>query len=208
MSILTTWGYKLTDVDEIPGIMSLTEFDDRTANKYLSDSRVQATVRAAASAIREYCGWHVYPEQQCELVITLFSKRVTMVDGMILIQLPATFVSVVESVMIGDEAYHTYILEPNGILRVYGVTWTGIETWTPIVIRYTAGIPRGAADALLDLVTQRVSHALESSSGVQSETAGGVSVTYNASWANGAKATSLADDSKEALSPYRLRGVF
>lgn len=163
MSILTTWGYKLTDVNEIPGIMSLTEFDERTADKYTADNRVPATIRAAASAVREYCGWHVYPAQQCELIATLFSKRVTTVDGMILIQIPATFVSAVESVMIGDEAYYTYILEPNGILRVYGVSWTDIESWTPMVVRYTAGIPKGAADALLDLVTQRVSHALESS---------------------------------------------
>ena len=43
---------------------------------------------------------------------------------------------------------------------------------------------------------------------VVSESVGGVSVTYNANWTNSARATALADDNKEVLSPYRLRGVF
>jgi hypothetical protein len=64
------------------------------------------------------------------------------------------------------------------------------------------------AAAIKELVAHRVTHALASSSGVQSETAGGVSVTYNASWVNGSRATALADDNKEVLQPYRIQGVF
>jgi hypothetical protein len=59
-----------------------------------------------------------------------------------------------------------------------------------------------------ELIAHRVTHALASSAGVQSETAGGVSITYNATWTNSARATALADDNKEVLAPYRLRGVF
>jgi hypothetical protein len=43
---------------------------------------------------------------------------------------------------------------------------------------------------------------------VQSEAAGGVSVTYNATWTNSARATALPSDNKEVLAPYRLQGVF
>lgn len=209
MSILTTWGYSMTDVDDVPGMMTLSEFNSMTAEKYLADSRVESDIKAATAAIREFCGWHVYPSQACELNTTFFDKRVSVVDRMLLIQLPATFVSSIELIQIGDEVIdETYVLMPNGILRVYGFGWSRLKMWTPVVVRYTAGLPEGAADGLKELIAHRVTHALASSEGVQSETAGGVSVTYNANWINNSRATALADDNKEVLSPYRLRGVF
>ena len=180
MSILTTWGYSMTDVDEVPGMMTLSEFNSVTAEKYLADSRVEPDIKAATAAIRNYCGWHVYPSQACELNTTLYDKAVTISDRVLMIQLPATFVP----------------------------SWSRLKLWTPVVVRYTAGIPEGAADGLKELIAHRVTHALASSEGVQSETAGGVSVTYNANWINNSRATALADDNKEVLSPYRLRGVF
>jgi hypothetical protein len=199
----------MTDVDEVPGMMTLSEFNSMTAEKYLADSRVEPDIKAATAAIREFCGWHVYPSQACELNTTFFDKRVSVVDRMLLIQLPATFVSSIELIQIGDEVIdETYVLMPNGILRVYGFGWSRFKMWTPVVIRYTAGLPEGAADGIKELIAHRVTHALASSEGVQSETAGGVSVTYNANWINNSRATALADDNKEVLSPYRLRGVF
>ena len=209
MSIMTTWGYLLIDTDAVPDLMTLTEFNDFTAKKYIGDERAEFDIRAASSAIREFCGWHVYPSQACELNTTFFDKRVSVVDRMLLIQLPATFVPSIELIQIGDEVIdETYVLMPNGILRVYGLSWSRMKLWTPVVVRYTAGIPEGAADGLKELIAHRVTHALASSEGVQSETAGGVSVTYNANWINNSRATALADDNKEVLSPYRLRGVF
>ena len=208
MSTLTTWGYALTDVDALPGIMTLSEFNDITAGKYLTDGRVEHSIKAAASAIRNFCGWHIYPSLTCELKTTLYDKAVTVSDRMILIQLPATFVSEIESITIDGAEYESYVLMPNGILRIFGLPWSRLKLWTPLVVRYTAGLPEGGADGLRAILADRVAHALASSDGVQSETAGGISVTYNATWANGAKATALADDSKEVLSPYRLRGVF
>lgn len=209
MSILTTWGYSLTDVNEIPGMMTLSEFNSMTAEKYLADSRVESDIKAATAAIRSFCGWHVYPSQACELNTTFFDKRVSVVDRMLLIQLPATFVSSIELIQIGDEVIdETYVLMPNGILRVYGFGWSPLKMWTPVVIRYTAGLPEGASAGIKELIAHRVVHALASPEGIQSETTGGVSITYNASWINNSRATALADDNKEVLSPYRLRGVF
>lgn len=208
MSTLTTWGYALTDVDAVPSIMTLTEFNEVTAGKYLADSRVEPDIKAAAAAIRAHCGWHIYPSLSCEMTTTLYDKAVTVSDRMLLIQLPATFVSSVESITIDGVEYESYALMSNGILRIFGLPWSRLKLWTPLVVRYTAGLPEGGADAIKAILADRVAHALASSDGVQSETAGGISVTYNATWANGAKATALADDSKEVLSPYRLRGVF
>ena len=199
----------MTDVDEVPGMMTLSEFNSMTAEKYLADSRVEPDIKAATAAIRNYCGWHVYPSQACELNTTLYDKAVTVSDRVLMIQLPAPFVPSIELIQIGDEVIdETYVLMPNGILRVYGLSWSRLKLWTPVVVRYTAGIPEGAADGLKELIAHRVTHALASSEGVQSETAGGVSVTYNANWINNSRATALADDNKEVLSPYRLRGVF
>ena len=209
MSLMTTWGYSLIDADALPGLITLAELDDFTASKYSSDDRVEPNIKAAESAIRNYCGWHIYPSLACELNTTLFDKSIIVSDRILMIQLPATYVSSIESIQIGGVEYdETYVLMPNGILRVYGLPWSRMTLWTPVVIRYTAGLPEGAAEGLKELVTHRVTHALESSAGVQSETAGGVSITYNASWINGSRATALADDNKEVLSPYRLRGVF
>ena len=209
MSILTLWGYSLPDADEIPGMMTLTEFNAMTAEKYLDDTRVEPDIKAATAAIRNFCGWHVYPSQVCQLNTTLYDKAVTVSDRVLLIQLPATFVSAIESIQIGDETIDsTFVLMPNGVLRVFGLSWSRLTLWTPVVVKYTAGLPEGTAEDVMAVLADRVTHALASSEGVQSETAGGVSVTYNAAWANGAKATALADDTKEVLSHYRLRGVF
>lgn len=208
MSVLTTWGYALTDVDAVPGMLTVAEYNTFTANKYQSDSRAEPDINAAAAAIRNYCGWHVYPSLACELNTTLYDKAVTVSDRMILIQLPATFVSSVESITVDGVEYDSYVLMPNGILRIFGLPWSHMKLWTPVVINYTAGLPEGGADAVKELIAHRVTHALASSDGVQSETAGGVSITYSATWTNNARSTALADDNKEVLSPYRLRGVF
>ena len=208
MSVLTTWGYALTDVDAVPGMLTVAEYNTFTANKYQSDSRAEPDIKAAAAAIRNYCGWHVYPSLACELNTTLYDKAVTVSDRMILIQLPATFVSSVESITVDGVEYDSYVLMPNGILRIFGLPWSHMKLWTPVVINYTAGLPEGGADAVKELIAHMVTHALASSDGVQSETAGGVSITYSANWTNSARSTALADDNKEVLSPYRLRGVF
>ena len=208
MSVLTTWGYTMTDVDAVPGMLTVAEYNTFTANKYQSDSRAEPDIKAAAAAVRNYCGWHVYPSLACELNTTLYDKAVTVSDRMILIQLPATFVSSVESITVDGVEYDSYVLMPNGILRIFGLPWSHMKLWTPVVINYTAGLPEGGADAVKELIAHRVTHALASSDGVQSETAGGVSITYSANWTNSARSTALADDNKEVLSPYRLRGVF
>jgi hypothetical protein len=62
-------------------------------------------------------------------------------------------------------------------------------------------------NGIKDLIAHRVAHALAAPAGVQSESAGGVSVTYTTNWVN-ASLTALAETDKEMLAPYKLRGVF
>ena len=58
MSLLTTWGYSINDVDEIPNMLGADEYDEFTADKFSGDVRTTPNIGAACSAIRNYCGWH------------------------------------------------------------------------------------------------------------------------------------------------------
>ncbi len=206
MSLLTTWGYTVEDASELGDMLSLQEFDELTAGKYGEDERIEPDIKAASSAIRNYCGWHVYPSYVCELDTTFFDRRVTRISNNVLIQLPAKYVPSVLSVMIGGETCNKFVLDTNGLLKVYDVC--ADYEYTAVNVRYAAGLPEGMMDGIKELIAHRVTHALASSAGIQSETAGGVSITYSANWTNSARATALADDNKEVLAPYKVQGVF
>lgn len=207
MSLLTNWGYTLTDANELADFITAEEFQNFTAGKFNGDVRIAPNIKAAGTAIRNYCGWHVYPANECELKATFYDNRVAFVEGGILIQLPARYVSDVTSVTIAGADYPHFVLETNGVLRVFG-GFSGVKMYSEIDVVYTAGLPDGLMDPIKELVAQRVIHALSSSYGVTSEAAGGVSITYNASWAGNTQATALTDPGREVLTPYRLEGVF
>lgn len=208
MSLPTTWGYTIADADALAPMLSLADFNAITANKYAGDARIEPNLNAACMAVRNFCGWHVYPVQACELTerLLLGNGRIKRAGPDILIQLPAAFVSAVTSVEVGGAAREDYDLAPNGILRLFDAGPT--DRRTRIAVSYTAGLADGMMDGIRELIAGRVTHALAQPYGVQSESAGGVSVTYSASWAASANASALPDDNRETLAPYRVRGVF
>ncbi len=208
MSVPTTWGYTLTGVDAIPDILSAQQFSELTANKFAGDGRITSLTKAVDASIRNACGWHVTPSLACKVSTTFFSYSVTKKPDGFLMQLPATYVSSVSSVVIGGTAHDKYVCDANGILRVYGLSWDGLHEYSTIEVSYTAGVPDAMAAGIRELVANRITHALVSPNGVQSETAGGVSITYSAAWTANARATALTDDSKATLAPYTLKGVF
>ena len=208
MSVLTNWGYKITNADSLSEMLTVGDFDEFTADKYEGDARTEPDLKAASSAIRNYCGWHVYPSYNCELDTTFFDRRITKIGGNVLIQLPAKYVSAVQSVTIDGETCGRFVLDTNGLLKVYGVCTCGLNEYTAVNVKYAAGLPEDLMDGIKELIAHRVTHALASSGGIQSETAGGVSITYSANWTNSARATALADDNKEVLAPYKVQGVF
>lgn len=204
MMKLTHWGYSVDG--ELADLISVDDFDAFTAGKFSGDVRIEPNITACSMAIRNYCGWHLYPELPCKFSTTFFDRRVSEGNGGILIQLPARFVTAVSEVMIGDTACDKYVIDPSGLLKVYNVPHC--MEYTPIVVRYTAGLPYSLMNPIFELAAHRVIHAAASSYGVTSEAAGGVSITYNASWAGNSSATALTDDGKEVLGPYRVGGVF
>lgn len=207
MSVQTKWGYTLPDLDALPDMLSDEEFDEYTANRYAGDVRIAPNIKSACAAVRNYCGWHIFPSASCSMTVLMNDKRVTRNNSDLLIQLPAAFVTEVLSVTVDGETYMA-TCETNGILRVYDVEFSTLKRYSPIEVTYKAGADEDTIDELKELIASRVTHATASSNGITSEAAGGVSVTYNASWVNSASATTLPDSTREVLAPYRVRGVF
>lgn len=209
MSLMTSWGYTLTDADALEDMLSAKEFATFTGGRYrYPEERIEAEIAAACMAIRNYVGWHLYPEQECKMSTTFYDRRVAMVGRDIMVQLPAKYVAEIVSVMIGGTEYETYVPDSNGILHVYHVSTSGLKRYTPIEIVYRAGLPDAMMAPLKELIAHRVTHSVAVPAGVTQESSGGVSITYNANWINSARATALPDDNKEVLAPYRLQGVF
>ena len=207
MSLLTNWGYELTEADALTDFLTDEEFDAFTAGKFDGDARIAPNIDSVSQAVRNYCGWHLYPSLACRMRAALIDKRITVVGPDLLIQLPTTYLTEVTSVVIG-EAHTDFLADPSGIVRVFDVPGCYLNRKTKVTVVYTAGFPEDRIPGIKELVAHRVTHALASSAGVQSETAGGVSITYSANWINNSRATALADDNKEVLEPYRVRGVY
>ena len=205
MSLLTTWGYSLTELNSIPDMMDADEFREMTGRRDNVD-RVEAEISAACGAIRNYVGWHLAPATDCEFKTIASDRRITRAHGDVLIQLPARYVTEVSSVSIGGTEYDSFYADPNGLLHVFGVPFTGRSDL--VVVQYVAGISDEMLAPIKELIAHRVTHALAVPPGITSEASGGVSVTYNANWINNSRATALAGDNKELLIPYRVQGVF
>lgn len=142
---------------------------------------------ASLSAARAECGWHVCPPAKCRFHAD--SESTTR-----LVQLPCTYVSNVESVEVAG-APVDFDWRPSGLVRIASkVRGCG---WGDIVIIYTAGIE--SADAFVSVVKH---NAASKHSGVQSESAGGVSVTYSSDSAASAPGV-LSEREKAALWPYK-----
>lgn len=66
MSVLTNWGYSITEADTIPNMMDYDEYATFTGREDNPD-RVEAELFAACASIRNYVGWHLYPSESCRL---------------------------------------------------------------------------------------------------------------------------------------------
>lgn len=207
MSLKTAWGYTITDSDTLADMITTEEFNALTGNKYAGDVRIEPNIKAASAKIRSFCGWHVYPSAACELKTTFYDKRVTKMPYGISVQLPTSFVTAITSIKIGGEEHSQYALESNGFLRVFGLDAHIIEPYTELEVVYQAGLSDALVDALKQIAAHRTTIALASTNGVQSESTGGVSVTYAASWTNSSGTATLSDSEKELLVPYRITGA-
>ena len=209
MSFATNWGYILTgELTSLPDLITVEEYNTFTAGKYSGDPRIESNIKAASQAIRNYCGWHIYPSAECSMSERLLygDGRMKRIGSDIMIQLPAKFVTAINSISIDEVACTDFVFDSNGIAHVFDAP--KMSRKSVVTVEYTAGIYDALMNSVKELTAHRVTHALASSDGITSEAAGGVSVTYNANWVNSARASALPNDNKEVLASYKIQGVF
>lgn len=200
---VTNWGYTLNDTTSLADIITSTEFNTYTANRYSGDTRIAPSIAAASLALRNYCGWHLCGSYTCNISWTVKNRGVIRDGSDLLIQLPTRFLTSITEVTIGGVTITDYTFQTNGLLTIYDVCL--IDRRTVIEVEYVAGIQD--ANVIKELCAQMVTQSLARSYGVTSEAAGGVSITYNSAWTNGSYESIIANNSG-ILAPYRLEGVF
>ena len=217
---LSPWGY-IYDAETLPDLITTTDFTNYTNGKFgTTDTRIAANIASVSASIRNYCGLHISPSLDCGMLYNVRDLRDAFVCGDLLIQLPATFVTNVSKVVLGavwnsdTDDWDGEIIEDgeridygmgDGLVRIYDVSV--LDRKSKIFIKYTAGFPDTAIPIVKELAVNGVTHALTNTYGVNSEAAGGVSVSYNATW-SGRGSTVLANDARAALDAYKARGVF
>lgn len=213
---LTPWGY-FADAETLPNFIDVPEFGLFTGGKFGSDSRISVNIPSVSEAIRDFCGWHIYPNVTCGMLYNVHDLRDAFVGPDLLVQLPATYVTGVEKIVLnaklnpstglyeGDECEDYDIGMGNGLLKIFDVSH--VDRKSKIFVKYQAGYVN-APSKLKELVADRVSHAVNNPYGVSSESAGGVSVSYSGAWAGSSNSSALPSDSREILEAYKFRGVF
>lgn len=203
MSLLTSWGYTLTDVDALPVLITETDFNIMTGGRFTGDTRISSALSAASLAVQNYCGWHLSGPLKCKIQWNIKNRGIICNGSDLIVQLPARLVSAIESVKIDDKATTDFMLNPSGHLTIYDAAVNGRRTVVEVV--YTAGVVSSAG--IKELVAQMVSLELSKSYGITSEAAGGVSITYNSAWTNGSF-DRVIENNARMLAGYRLEGVF
>jgi hypothetical protein len=196
--LLTNWGYTIENTATLPDLMTVAEFNALTGNKFAGDARVPQLLASAQIAIRNFCGWHLYPSLPCKF-------EADSINVSRCIQLPSRFVSGVGSLTLNGEAVLDYHVKTNGLVFLDGSVLG--KSWNDVVVEFSSGLGDSQMGALKEILAGRIANALTNSYGVQSESAGGVSITYSLNWASHASAASITDPLIAALAPYKVQEV-
>ena len=107
--------------------------------------------------------------------------------------------------MVKDEPVLDYHVKTNGLVFLDGSVLG--RSWNDVVVKFTSGLGDSQIGALKEILAGRIANALTNSYRVQSESAGGVSITYSLNWASNASASSITDPLIAALAPYKVQEV-
>lgn len=202
-NIVTPWGY---EVASLPALMTETEFNAATGNKYVDmpSTQIGFAISAASGAVRDICGWHVCPSLSCKATLTAGDEWTG--ERTRIVALPASYVSGISSVTEDGTVLQSgqYAAMQNGLIRRTGwQAWSG--AWGGVVVEYTAGYEAEAVPSFMGAVVSIIEAALSVPVGVSSETAGGVSISYTAEM--GAMAAITAQRYSQAFMPYRVVNI-
>lgn len=199
-AVFTPWGYS---VSALPALMDEAQFHAYTGNRYADTPAAQlsAAINAATAAVRNVCGWHVAPSIECEAVLTagdeLTGERTRV------LALPASYVSGIYSITEGGAELGAgeFAALKNGLIRrTCFKAWS--NAWGAIAVDYQAGYDLDAVPDFVGAVVHVIEAALSVPTGVSSETAGGVSISYSQNVSNVAMVA--AQQMGAALSPYKV----
>lgn len=194
----TPWGYDadLADYDEVmPPLITLEQFHELTGNAFSQDSRIESAIAGVSARVRSHCGWHVWPNLACEVVED---------GGGSTLWLPSMLVTSVDAVVVSGEPVTCYEWSRIGQLRMPPTP----DVLSSVAVSFTSGYDGDACpDDLAALVAHRVMHAVALPFGVQSESSGGVSVSYAASATAQAGGPNLTQRDRDLLATYRIEGA-
>lgn len=196
--IETPWGYDI-DAESMPTILTVEEFNTLTANKYASDQRVASTLASATSAMRNWCGWHLSGNVSCQITYAFYDLHITHTHHGMSIILPTRCLTEVTHIdMDGEDATGSvFHVKRRGQVDLYGCR----KYFKKITITFKSGL---SDDGIKAVLASRVSNTLSGPVGVNSESAGGVSISYAASYVAGASSTTLLTADKEFLEAYKI----
>lgn len=212
---MSPWGY-IIDAQTLPNLLNESEFSAFTGGKFIGDRRITANIPSATASIRNFCGWHIAPNLTCGALFNIHDLKDAFVGSDLNVQLPATFITSIDKIIVnaklnadtgeyeGDELTDFDIIG-KGLVKVYDVS--ARDRKARIFIKYKAGFSLDDIAVIKELAANKVTHAVTNTYGVNSEAAGGVSVSYNSAW-TGSGSTSFNDDSREVLDAYKVKGVY
>lgn len=189
----TPWGYDVVlDAGEvIPPILTIDQFHELTGGRFVGDARIQTDIDAVTARVRTHCGWHVAGSLMCVATID---------GGERTVWLPSTHVTRLVSVEVcGTDVTDRCQWSRIGQLRLPHSP----DVLRAVVATFESGFAEAPED-LAALVAHRVIHDVALPFGIQQETAGSVSVSYNQNAIAGQGPTHLTASDRAALSAYRL----
>ena len=186
----TPWGYS---VDSLPAIVSASDFNAATGNKYSGDARLTPAIDAANAAVRDWCGWHVSPNLKCTYKCAPYDRILGTRSRFI--NLPSLLVTGVDKVTEDGEelSLGQYEAWEDGLLKRASFRNWGFN----VEVIFDSGYEDVTAD-----ITQAVVNVAETvlqalPFGVTQEVAGNVSVSWSSD------ATGVAQ-----LAVSRMAGAF
>lgn len=196
--IETPWGYDI-DAQSMPVILTVEEFNTMTANKYAGDQRVSSSLASATAAMRNYCGWHLGGNCSCQITYAFYDLHITRTRYGISILLPTRCLTDVMHIEMDGEDItgSVFQVKRRGQVDLYGCR----KYFKKVTITFNSGLND---DGLKSVLASRVSNALSGPVGVNSESAGGVSISYAASYVAGSSSTTLLTADKEYLEAYKI----
>lgn len=197
----TAWGYSVELEDgAIPPVITPEQLAEATGGRFGPDTKgVAAVLDGVSAVIRDACGWHVSPQLRC-VERTQGPGRVIALHTLLMPEVES-----VEELGAQLSPGEFEFSERGMIRRCCWREWPA--GWGSVVARYTSGIPAQMAPALMTVAAQVAANMLAAPSGVQSEQAGDVSITYNQTASGVSGGVRLLDSDLAMLRAYMLGEV-